>query len=164
MTSEHANDLGRVIAHLRKRTRAAVWIVGTSRGAISAVNAASRLTGLAVPDGVVLTSPVTVSTVAGRVAWTAHSVFDLPLEAIKLPVLVIGHAADTCPRSPAKSNDRILERTNGVREQAVVVSGGRSAIGASDYSACEGRTPHGFLDQEAEVAAGIARFVRGGSY
>jgi len=30
--------------------------------------------------------------------------------------------------------------------------------------ACEGRSPHGFIDQEAAVAAGIARFIWEGSY
>jgi hypothetical protein len=34
----------------------------------------------------------------------------------------------------------------------------------SSIDACVGRSPHGFVDQEAEVAAGIARFVRGGSF
>jgi hypothetical protein len=46
----------------------------------------------------------------------------------------------------------------------VVVTGGPGKPGAPDVSVCEGRTPHGFLDQEAEVAAGIARFIRGGTY
>lgn len=31
-------------------------------------------------------------------------------------------------------------------------------------AACEGRSPHGFLQQEAEVAAGIARFIGGARY
>jgi hypothetical protein len=44
------------------------------------------------------------------------------------------------------------------------VTGGPGAPAASHIDVCEGRTPHGFLDQEAQVAEGIARFVRGGSY
>ena len=35
----HAKELGQVIADLRARTRGSVWVVGTSRGAISAANA-----------------------------------------------------------------------------------------------------------------------------
>jgi len=49
----HAKELGQVIADLRARTRGAVWVVGPSRGAISAANAASRLAGPAAPDGLV---------------------------------------------------------------------------------------------------------------
>jgi len=36
--------------------------------------------------------------------------------------------------------------------------------GGRDTEFFEGRSPHGFVEQEAEVAAGIARFIRGGSY
>jgi hypothetical protein len=160
---QHAADLGTVIADVRARTGGAVWLVGTSRGAISAVNAAARLTGPAAPDGLVLTSAVMVGS-RGQKALVAHSVFDLPLESIKMPVLVVGHAADTCLRSPADQMARITARTAGAREQVVTVTGGPGRGGAPSLAACEGRTPHGFLDQEAEVAAGIARFVKGGSY
>jgi hypothetical protein len=41
---------------------------------------------------------------------------------------------------------------------------GAGAGGQPSVDACQGRSPHGFVDQEGEVAAGIARFIRGGSY
>lgn len=164
VSTQHANDLGKVIADVRERTRAFIWLVGTSRGSISAVNAAARLTGPSAPEGVVLTSALMLGTSGGRLIWTAHTVFDLPLEAIRLPVLVVGHTADRCLRSPANLMGRVVARTNGAREQVVVVTGGPGTPGAPDLGACEGLTPHGFTEQEAEVAAGIARFVRGGSY
>lgn len=161
----HAEDLGRVIADVRARTKGAVWIVGTSRGAISAVNAASRLTGPSAPDGVVLTSALMAGQPRARIPWVAQSVFDLPLEAIRMPVLVVGHAADTCIRSPANLMVNVTARTNAVREQVVTVTGGPGSKSTGPaLDVCEGRTPHGFVDQEAEVAAGIARFVRGGAY
>ena len=165
ITAEHAEDLGKVIADVRARTRASVWLVGTSRGTISAVNAAARLSGPSAPAGLVLTSALT-SGGQGRKSWVAHTVFDLPLEAIRVPVLVVGHAADQCARSPAGLMGDIRARTDGAREQVVTVSGGPGgqAGAASSLAACEGRAPHGFVEQEAEVAAGIARFIRGGSY
>ncbi|MGE0100317.1 MAG: alpha/beta hydrolase [Hydrogenophaga sp.] len=160
----HAQDIGRVIVDLRARTGGAVWVLGTSRGAISAVNATSRLSGEAAPDGVVLSSALMAGQPGARKSWVAHSVFDLPLENIRQPVLVLGHAADTCVRSPASLMDRITARTQGVREQLVTVTGGPGGAQLSSVDACEGRSPHGFVEQEAEVAAGIARFVRGGRY
>jgi hypothetical protein len=163
VAAAHAADLGTVITDVRARTGGAVWLVGTSRGAISAVNAAARLTGPAAPDGLVLTSALMVGS-RGQKAWVAHSVFDLPLESIKMPVLVVGHAADTCLRSPADQMARITARTAGAREQVVTVTGGPGRPGAPSLAACEGRTPHGFLGQEAEVAAGIGRFVLGRKY
>jgi hypothetical protein len=60
--------------------------------------------------------------------------------------------------------DRIVARTRSVRHQVVTVTGGPGSPGLSSASACEGRSPHGFVEQEAEVAAGIARFIRGGTY
>ena len=162
--ARHAQDLGRVIASLRSRTRGAVWVVGTSRGAISAVNAAARLSGPAAPDGVVLTSALMAGQPGAKKAWVAQSVFDLPLEDITVPVLVVGHVADTCVRSPPNLMDRIVARTRGPRQQLVTVTGGPARPAPVGLDACEGRSPHGFVEQEAEVAAGIVRFVRGGRF
>ena len=153
----HAGDLGKVVADLRARLKVPVWVVGTSRGAISAANAASRLADL---DGVVLTSPVTVGTAGGRKAWTAQTVQDNRLEDIRAPLLVVSHAQDGCFRSPPGGARGIANRYKGTRSQVAVVSGG--IPGRAD--ACEGRSPHAFHGLEAEVAAGIARFVRGGRY
>jgi len=59
----------------------------------------------------------------------------------------------------------ITARTNGSREQVVLVTGGAgAALSTTSVSACEERTPHGFIGQEAEVASGIARFIQGGRY
>lgn len=163
-SATHAQDLGRIIADVRRRTGARVWLIGTSRGAISAANAASRLSGPTAPDGLVLTSPVTSGNPTGSKPWVAQTVFDLPLESIRMPVLVIGHVQDKCLRSPATQNERITARTEGVREQLVMVDGGPGRAGLSAVEACEGRSPHGFLEQEAEVAEGIVRFINGARY
>ena len=161
----HAQDLGKVVADVRARAQGQVWLVGTSRGTISAANAAAGLSGPSAPDGVVLTSALMSGQSGARKAWVAQSVFDLRLEAIRVPVLVVGHAADLCVRSPPGLMQNIVARTSGTREQVVTVTGGPTALRVtSSVEACEGRSPHGFLDQEAEVAAGIARFVRGGTY
>jgi hypothetical protein len=60
--------------------------------------------------------------------------------------------------------EEISARTKGARQQVVTVTGGPGQTGPPSINACEGRSPHGFVDQEAEVVAGIARFVRGGHY
>jgi hypothetical protein len=163
ITTDHAEDLGKVIADVRKRTQAPVWIAGTSRGAISAANAAARLSGPAAPDGLVLTSALMVGD-RGRKSWVAQTIFDTALEAIRIPVLVVGHAEDKCLRAPPDQMNRITARTNGVREQVVTVTGGPGRSGPPSLAACEGRAPHGFTDQEADVAAGIARFIGGVPY
>jgi len=162
--TEHAQDLGKVIADLRKRTQASVWLVGSSRGSISAANTASRLSGSAAPDGVVLVSALMSGDSAARKPWVAQTVFDLPLESIRVPILVVGQENDKCVRSPPKLMNNITDRTHGVREQVVLVSGGPGWAGGASLEACRGRAPHGFVGQRTEVAAGIARFIAGGKY
>ena len=165
LSLQHAEDLGKVIADVRERTKLPVWLVGTSRGAISAANGASRLKGAQAPDGLILTSPVTSGRTGGQKAWVAQTVFGAQLGAIQMPVLVVAHAADTCIRTPPKLIGQITARTNSAREQTVTVTGGSGRRGgAVSVEACKGETPHGFIGQEAEVAAGMARFVRGGRY
>jgi hypothetical protein len=96
---------------------------------------------------------------------TRYALASPTAEKIVVPVLVVGHAANTCIRSPASLMARITARTSGAREQVVTLTGGPAiAVAAPSVSACQGRTPHGFVNREAEVAAGIARFVRGASY
>jgi hypothetical protein len=90
-------------------------------------------------------------------------VFDLRLETIRLPALVVGHEADRCPRTPAVGSAQIISRLNSSRSQAVTVTGG-PGVPAPGVNDCEGRAPHGFLNQEAEVISGIARFMRGERY
>lgn len=162
--ADHATDIGTAIADVRKRTGLPVWLVGTSRGTISAANAASRLTGPAAPDGLVLTSPVTSGFEGGRKAWVEQTVFSADLAAIRMPVLVVAHEADRCIRTPPQLSARIIEETAGTREQAVLVTGGPGWDGGESVRACRGKSPHGFIDQEAAVAAGIVRFIRDGQY
>jgi hypothetical protein len=130
MSSQHADDIGKVIADVRARTKMPVWLVGTSRGAISAANAAGRLTGPAAPDGLVLTSPVTSGRVGGIKPWVAQTVFNARLDAIRVPVLVVAHASDTCIRTPPGLAGSILARTNGARESRLSPLRGGLAVAA----------------------------------
>ncbi len=160
----HASDIGRVIADMRQRTKLPIWLVGTSRGTISVLNAASRLQGEQAPDGLVLTSPVTAGRVGGRKDWVAQTVFSVQLGAIKVPVLVVAHANDLCIRTPPALAPGIVPRTGSARKQTVTVKGGAAQRGAVGVEACQGSSAHGFLGQEEEVTQGIVRFVRGGMY
>lgn len=164
MDPQHADDLGTVIADLRARTHGAVWLVGTSRGTISAVNAASRLARPWAADGLVLTSALMVGSRGAMKTWVADSVFDLPLEHIHMPTLIVGHAEDKCLRSPANLMGKVSARLYGIRKQEVIVSGGPGFPGFESLNACIARAPHGFIEQESEVVMGIARFIRGGTY
>jgi pimeloyl-ACP methyl ester carboxylesterase len=113
----------------------------------------------------VLLSAMMSGDASRRKPFVAQTVFDPPLEAITVPVLVIGHEADNCLRSPARLMGAITARTRGVRQQAVAVTGGPIKPGrAPNIAHCGVGEPHDFVAQEAEVAAGILRFIGGVGY
>lgn len=160
MEPGHADALGVAIKALRETYRVPVWLVGTSRGAISAANGASRLTGDAAPDGVILTSPVSQGA-RGNLPFVSQDVFQLPLARISIPLFALGHAGDMCVRSPSSNVPRIAEAASASpRKRAQNMTGGPGAP-PNDPQACEGRSPHGFAEQEAEMAALLIEFARG---
>jgi hypothetical protein len=113
----------------------------------------------------VLMSAMMSGDVSKRRPFVVQTVFDPPLEVIAVPVLVIGHDADNCLRSPARLMGAITARTRGARQQVVAVTGGKIKPGrAPNIGDCGVGDPHDFVDQEAEVAAGIVRFIGGGRY
>jgi hypothetical protein len=163
IAQQHAEDVGKVIADVRDRAKLPVWLAGTSRGTISAANAAARLTGRQAPDGLVLTSPITSGREGGYKAWVAQTVFSVNLRQIRVPLLVVAHAADACIRTPPHLAASIAPQTSAPRKQTVVVKGGSGrSVGGLD--ACQGDTPHGFAGQDGDLVAGIVRFADGGSY
>lgn len=159
--ADHARDLGLVIANLRARTGLPVFVVGSSRGTISAVNAAARLSGSAAPDGTILLSPITAGRSGGKKDWVAQTVFDVPLGDIRTPILVAAHESDRCVRTPPQKAREIVSRTESDREETFMASGGPEAgTKVSGVEACQGRYPHGFGGQDDLVVRLITDFIR----
>ena len=162
----HAVDLGKIMADVKARSGAkTVWLIGHSRGSLSAATAGVRLTGDAAPDGVILASAMMSGERGKRKPWAAQTVFDLPLESMRGALLVVGHEADNCSRSLPQAMPDVVARTPGVRHQVAVMTGGPVHYGrAPSLAACETKEPHDFVGQEAEFAAGVSRFIRGGRF
>src|SRR5260221_14435575 len=100
---EHSDDLAAVVKDLRGRLpQTKVFLVGTSRGTLSAAYVGRALNGAV--DGVVLTSSVLFS---GR-RGTSLSGFDFA--AIKAPRLFVHHPQDACKVSPYSAAE-YLDRT-----------------------------------------------------
>lgn len=139
----HAQDIGRVIADLRSRFPGVpVFLVGTSRGAVSAASVGSRL-GKSV-DGVVLTSTVFLAARRGP----GLSGFDF--SSIPVPVLFVHHVEDGCVATPYASAQRMADRY-----PVISVAGGPPAHSGP----CEGSSAHGFLGKEAETVGAIVRWM-----
>lgn len=139
----HAEDIGKVVADLRTRFPGVpVFLVGTSRGTVSAASAGSRL-GKTV-DGVVLTA--TLFLASGR--QPGLSGFDYA--SIPSPLLFVHHADDACAHTPYSSAKRLADRY-----PLVSVSGGPPP----QSKPCEAMSAHGFLGREADTVDAIAKWI-----
>ena len=145
---EHVEDLRVVVEHLRSELGKPVWLVGTSRGTTSAAAAAIAL-GEAIA-GVVLTSSITEPGTPGAVE-------NMPLERIRVPVLVVHHRRDACRLTPPDEAQRIVGGlTQSPRAKLLMVDGGSGARG----SPCEALHWHGYIGMEDEVADAMIDFIR----
>ncbi len=139
----HAEDISRVVVDLKSRFPGLpVYLVGTSRGTISAASAARRL-GRTV-DGVALTSTVFL---ANR-RQPGLNGFDF--SSIPVPLLFVHHVDDGCESTPYSAAKRLADRY-----QVVLVSGGLPP----QSKPCETMSPHGFLGREADTVEAIAKWM-----
>jgi hypothetical protein len=160
LSAEHAQDVGKVIRDVRHRTGgAAVWLVGTSAGTLSAAGACARLAGAdpAVrPHGLVLTSTMTTLDAAGH---CGKSVFDAVLGDIRVPVLVVSHQDDGCACTPGSAavGARLLAALSRVpAKEHKVFTGGSAPISGP----CDAQAPHGFFGIEDSVVEFIADWIK----
>jgi len=149
-TETHANDLKKIIADLRKQADVPVWLIGTSRGTISAANAAARLQSNGA-DGLVLTATVVES--GGR---NSGYVGDVDLEKIRIPTLIIHHEEDDCIVCDFYTAERLpSEIKNASRLKFIPVKGGLPAKSGS----CGPLSEHGFYGIEDKVINAITMFI-----
>lgn len=141
-TPEHVVDIKAVIAWLRQQANVPVWLVGTSRGTLSAAYVTTQLTGADGPDGLVLTSTILTD------HW-ATPVPQMELGNIRVPVLVIHHEHDGCIVCQPGYLPRLMSRlTAAPRKELITVSGG-----ADEGDPCEAMSHHGFNGIEQEVVS-----------
>ena len=175
LTAEHAAHLGNVVAVVRRKWPGKpVWLIGTSNGTLSAVNAAARLKAVggversavaggtlpsrdAVPDGLILTSAVTQPDPDGEMGTVLGQ--DPSLASIAVPTLVMWHQNDNCSLSPATAAMGVFNGLTGVpagKKASAVIAGGRPNIGVH---ACSAFGPHGYNEAETDAAIAIANFI-----
>jgi predicted alpha/beta-hydrolase family hydrolase len=148
---EHAEDIKQVIAALREMAPVPVWLVGTSMGTLSAANAAARLTAGG-PDGLVLTSSVTVST-----QKIGESVKTVRLGDIRVPTLVVRHKDDSCKSSPPSEGPAIIKAlTQATPKDLLTFEGGSPP----KSEPCEALAQHGYIGIEREVVDAIIEWIR----
>ncbi len=149
---KHLKDMEEVIKELKRRFHLPVWLVGTSRGtesaAFIAINSEEKI------DGLVLASPITVSDKKGS------AVTDMEVEKIEVPVLLLVHRDDGCPKTPPSGVDKIAARlVNAFRVAVKILSGGDEP----ESTPCKGLSQHGFLGVEEKAVNLVADFVLEGN-
>lgn len=147
--AEHMADLRKVVAYLARDAGLPVWLVGTSRGTVSATAAAIAFGNDALA-GIVLASSVTSRSKTGAVPAQA-------LAEIRLPVLVVHHENDACRICDPREVPEILAGLkNAPIKKLVMVSGGANPSG----NPCRSRHWHGYIGIEREVVALISAWIR----
>lgn len=150
----HGADIGQIVRLVRQRFGRPVWLVGNSAGSPSVANGAARLVGVEAPDGVVLTSSLTLP--PSRPPRRPVSVFDVSLGAYRGATLVVAHEGDTCAFTPPGDAARILAAFAAARpKKLLMVKGGAPR----QSEPCESLSEHGFLGIEAQVMNAIADFI-----
>jgi len=151
-SNPHAEDMGLVMDDLRSQLGGSVWVVGTSRGTISAAFAAAVLSGTSAPDGLVLTATLTREERAGR-----NDVFDVPLSQVTVPTLIVSHKDDGCEFTPPVDWIQLwlILRQSAPDVRAWIFRGGLPPI--SDP--CNALSDHGFFGIERRVVSFISNWV-----
>jgi hypothetical protein len=140
---DHARDIEAVVTDVRKRLPGArVFLVGTSRGTLSAAYAARALGDRI--DGVVLSSSVFTPT------RNSIALAGFPFGSIRAPILFVHHKDDGCEACCS------YRETRWIGDYPLITAHG----GATPKSGpCEGQSRHGYIGIEAAVIDAIKAFM-----
>jgi len=146
--TEHFTDISAVVADVGKRlTGLPIFLVGTSRGTISAAALGARFgSGL---SGVVLTS--TMFRAAGaRSNEPGPGLSRFDFTTVKVPVLFVHHVSDQCGSTPYGDAARL-----GEKYPLISVFGGR----APESGPCDPFSAHGYFGKESETVEQIVNWM-----
>ena len=145
--ADHLSDIRKMVDFVKADTGLPVWLVGTSRGSVSAAAAA-----IAFPSdllaGVVLSSSV----VRGK----PGALPDQKLATIRVPVLLVHHKLDACPICRPDDLAGVLDAlTKAPVKKLVMLEGG----GPPQGTVCEALHYHGFIGMEREAVRSITDWI-----
>jgi len=146
---EHVQDIRALVQYLKTDAGLPVWLVGTSRGTVSATAAAIALgnEGLA---GIVLTASVVHPKKTGAVP-------SQKLSSIHIPVLVVHHEEDGCKVCSPTGVPAILRGLdNAPVKKLIMVRGGDNPSG----DPCKPLHYHGFIGIEKNTVETITQWIK----
>ena len=149
----YARDIGAYVKFMRS-IAAPVYLIGTSRAALSVAKAAVLLTAAERPDALIITSGMLVS-VSDAQPSAERNVAGLGR--ITQPTLLVYHREDGCAYTPASSAAKAKRLLTGAKKVDIVLLQGGSAGGGDP---CEARSHHGFEGQDDEVVRILTTWLR----
>ncbi len=148
VSKDHVAELAKVVAYARQELGKPIWLVGTSRGSVSATAAAIAL-GDNLVQGLVLTSSVT-SRKAGAIATQ-------DIASIRVPTLVVHHKNDACGICRPEEASRITaDLKSSPIKKFILIEGGSDPVG----DPCEAMHWHGYVNYERETVKVIADWIK----
>jgi dienelactone hydrolase len=151
-SAAHAQDLAALVAFAAKIAKP-VYLIGTSRAALSVANLASRPDLQPQPDAVVITSGMLIDVDGARPSVQRN----VPhLDEMRAPMLVLYHKNDRCRYTPASSAEAFRSLASGVRRFDIkLLSGGTLATSGL----CKGLSAHGFRGLDRKVVDTIISWL-----
>lgn len=146
-SSEHAEDIAFLTTYLEQLGYDRIFLVGNSRGTLSAVSLGTRLKDSHL-KGVILTSALEYD---NFLRW-------IPLEQLKIPVLMVHHRDDAC-RVSSIEEARITRAALSVTTSVDFTEMNGGAYPRS--TPCDNLSAHGFFGVEDKVTRVIADWIDG---
>lgn len=155
---DHTADIESLVQVLAKKNLAPIYLVGTSRGTISAAYLATSINDEKV-KGLILTSSMS-------------AVGSLSLKMVTMPVLIIHHGHDDCQGTPYEAAYSLKHNfVKSSKVDFVTVKGGSAGVGYNadmgkkkgglGADSCKPLSHHGFLGVEQNVVDVIADWLEG---
>jgi predicted alpha/beta-hydrolase family hydrolase len=146
----HAKLGQAVVAWARQHIDAPVFVVGTSRGTISAVNIAAGLEPGAIA-GVVLTSSLMAP------SRKFNAIDDNQLAGVRVPTLVMHHKRDGCDVTRPGDVPQLMDGLKTApRKDLVWIDGGLPAKSGP----CDGKSAHGYFGVEADATKAMVDWMK----
>ncbi len=146
VSQAHKEDIEKIISDLAGRNLKSIYIIGTSRGTISAAFLGSVLKDHRV-KAIILTSTMRYEDYL--LPW-------ISLEKTPYPVLIVHSENDSCKSTPYFDAKRLKSKFPG-SPKVEFISVKRSSYSQGD--ACGPMSPHGFLGNEQEVVQIIVNWI-----
>jgi hypothetical protein len=148
ISERHLTDVRAVLEFVQTKSALPVWLVGTSRGTVSAAATAINVRNAGIA-GLVLTSSIVIRKLPGNVPGQK-------LSAITVPVLVLHHARDACFACRPYEAPAILDGlVNAPLKKLILAEGGADPSG----DACGPLHWHGFIGMEKQAVDAIAGWI-----